>query len=375
MIACQVPVQGNEEDKYGVLRARIHELELSEMELKSASVVLDENRRTISALMNNLPGMAYRCRHDRSRTMAFVSQGCLNLTGCSDAELTGGRGNRYSSLIHREDRRHVFGEIERAVAAGTPFNIVYRIMSVGCGEKWVWENGHAVYEPTGEPYMLEGFVMDITEHKMTELTLKQKSLAHEKAMMGTIEAVSRMVAMRDAYTAGHEERVAELAAATAAEIGMDGGQIEGIRAAGLIHDIGKINVPVDILNKPGKLNRIEYHFVREHVRTGYEILKGIDFPWPVADIVWQHHERMDGSGYPRGLRGDDILTEARIIAVADVVEAMAYDRPYRPALGLPAAIEEISKNCGRLYDADAVAACLRVIGDRRIDFLKGGDRK
>jgi len=374
MIACQVPVRGSEEEKYGELRARIAELEASEMELKSASVVLDENRRTISALMNNLPGMAYRCRRDRSRTMAFVSQGCRSLTGCSDAELTEGPGNRYSSLIHREDRRHVFGEIERAVAAGTPYSLVYRIVSVGGGEKWVWENGHAVYEPTGEPYMLEGFIMDITDHKRTELSLKQKSLEHEKAMMGTIQAVSRMVAMRDAYTAGHEERVAELAAATAEEYGLDGNRIEGIRAAGLIHDIGKINVPVDILNKPGKLNHIEYHFVREHVRTGYEILKGIDFPWPVADIVWQHHERMDGSGYPRGLKGDEILCEARIIAVADVVEAMAYDRPYRPALGLPAAVDEISKNCGRFYDADAVAACLRVIEDRRIDFLKG-DRK
>jgi putative nucleotidyltransferase with HDIG domain/PAS domain S-box-containing protein len=371
MIACLIQVSEST-DRYEGLCARIAELESSEMELKSTAAALDETRRAIAALMDNLPGMAYRCRYDQDRTMVFVSHGCRNLTGLTAAELTNGNAGVYVALIHRDDREGVFAEIERAVAGREPFRLIYRICRTDGSEKWVWEHGHAVCGTDGMPYALDGFVMDITEYKQVDMELKEKARKHEQAMMGTIQAISRMIAMRDAYTARHEERVADLASAVAADLGLPAGQIECVRTAALIHDIGKINIPVEILNKPGQLNPFEFHFVREHARSGYDILQGIEFPWPIADIVWQHHERLDGSGYPRGLRGEDILMEARIIAVADVVEAMASDRPYRPAVGLDAAISEITDGKGGRYDGAVVAACLRVLDGRDLSFLKGG---
>jgi putative nucleotidyltransferase with HDIG domain/PAS domain S-box-containing protein len=371
MIASRIPIFKSE-DMFELLCERIAKLERSEMELKSAAVVLDENQRLISALMNDLPGMVFRCRNNRARTMEFVSDGCRSLTGLSAVELTDGKGGSYGRLIHRKDRESVVREINSAVALKKPFRLIYRIVAAGGLEKWVWEHGHAVYDLNDKPLVLEGFITDITDYKNAELKLKQKTGELEKAMRGTIQAISRMVEMRDAYTAGHEARVAELATRIATELKLSGREIEGVRTAGLIHDIGKINIPVEILNKPGMLNPLELLFVKEHAQSGYEILRGIEFPWPIADIVRQHHERMDGSGYPRGLRDEEILFAARIIAVADVVEAMASDRPYRPALGLDAAIAEISKHRGRLYEADAVTACLWVLKDQELPFTNGG---
>ena len=181
-----------------------------------------------------------------------------------------------------------------------------------------------------------------------------------KTLDDTIRVVGMTVEMRDPYTGRHQERVARLACAIAREMRLPDEQIDGIRAAGLVHDIGKIAVPAEILAKPARLNPLEYSLIQTHPQRAYDILERIDFPWPIAEIVLQHHERMDGSGYPRGLKGDEILLEARIIAVADVVEAMASHRPYRPARGIDAALEEIKKNKGRLYDPDVVDACLAV---------------
>jgi HD-GYP domain-containing protein (c-di-GMP phosphodiesterase class II) len=172
------------------------------------------------------------------------------------------------------------------------------------------------------------------------------------------------VEARDPYTAGHQVRSAGLARAIATEMGLSEDRINGIRMAGSIHDIGKLSIPAEILSKPKKLSEIEFSLIKEHPRSGYEMLKDVESPWPLAEIVYQHHERMDGSGYPRNLKGDDILMEARILAVADVVEAMASHRPYRPALGLTAALEEIENNKGTLYDADAVDVCLRLFREK-----------
>ena len=172
------------------------------------------------------------------------------------------------------------------------------------------------------------------------------------------------VETRDPYTAGHQSRSANLACAIAMEMGLSQEKIDGIRMAGTIHDIGKLSIPAEILSKPTKLTDIEFSLIKEHSRSGYEMLKDVESPWPLAEIVYQHHERMNGSGYPRNLKGDEILMEARIMAVADVVEAMASHRPYRPTLGIEAALEEIEKNKGILYD-DAVAdACLRLFREK-----------
>jgi putative nucleotidyltransferase with HDIG domain len=172
------------------------------------------------------------------------------------------------------------------------------------------------------------------------------------------------VESRDPYTAGHQIRSADLARAIAAVMGLPQEKIDGIRMAGSIHDIGKLSIPAEILSKPTKLTNIEFSLIKEHSKQGYEMLKDVESPWPLAQIVYQHHERIDGSGYPRNLKGDEILMEARILAVSDVVESMASHRPYRPALGLNAALEEIENNKGTLYDADAVDVCLRLFREK-----------
>jgi HD-GYP domain-containing protein (c-di-GMP phosphodiesterase class II) len=173
-----------------------------------------------------------------------------------------------------------------------------------------------------------------------------------------------MVELRDPYTAGHERRVGEISAAIAGEMGLDPDVQRGLRVAGAVHGVGKIVVPAEILSKPAKLSAVELELVQQHAAYGYEVLKDVPFPWPVAEVARQHHERMDGSGFSRGLVGTAILLEARILAVADVVESMASHRPYRPGLGIPVALGEIERNAGRLYDADVAAACLRLFRDK-----------
>ncbi len=186
----------------------------------------------------------------------------------------------------------------------------------------------------------------------------------EKSMEATIQAVCRTVESRDPYISGHQKRVSQLACTIAKEMGLTAWQIEGIRVAGLLHDIGKITVPTEILSKPGKLSEMEMAMMKEHPRVAYDILKNIEFDWPVARIVVQHHERMDGSGYPYGTKGENILVEARILAVADVVEAMSSYRPYRDALGVKKALAELERGKGTLYDPDVVRACKIVINER-----------
>jgi putative nucleotidyltransferase with HDIG domain len=191
--------------------------------------------------------------------------------------------------------------------------------------------------------------------------IKQKHSELEKAMDGVIHAVSLVVESRDPYTAGHQRRVAELAKSIAIEMKLTDWQVMGIHIAGLLHDVGKVAVPTEILSKPGKISAYEYSIIKNHSQIGYEILQKIDFPWPVTQAILQHHERLDGSGYPVGLSDEDIIIEARILGVADVVEAMSSHRPYRPALGLQSALAEISKNKGVLYDTQVVDACLSIL--------------
>ena len=202
---------------------------------------------------------------------------------------------------------------------------------------------------------------DVTEQKQAQEKL-------QKALEGTIQAVGMTTEQRDPYTAGHQRRVTQLACAIAREMGLSEEQVESIRIAGLMHDIGKMSIPAEILSKPSKLSDMEFRLIQDHPQVAYDILKTIEFPWPIAQIVLQHHERMDGSGYPQGLKGEEIVQEARILAVADVVEAMASHRPYRPAHGIEKALEEISRNQGTLYDSDVANACLRLFAEERFEF-------
>jgi putative nucleotidyltransferase with HDIG domain len=198
--------------------------------------------------------------------------------------------------------------------------------------------------------------------------IKREYSEMEKAMDGVVHALSLVVESRDPYTAGHQRRVAGLARSIAEKMGLSAWQVTGIYIAGLVHDVGKVAVPTDILNKPGKISQYEYSILKAHVQVGYEILQKIDFPWPVTTAILQHHERLDGSGYPAGISGDEIILESRILGVADVVEAMSSHRPYRPSLGLGSALEEISANRGVLYDPHVVDACLNLLEKDRAAF-------
>jgi HD-GYP domain-containing protein (c-di-GMP phosphodiesterase class II) len=205
---------------------------------------------------------------------------------------------------------------------------------------------------------------DITERKRAEEQLQQTLDSLRKSVGATIQVMVSAVEMRDPYTAGHQIRTADLARAIATEMGLPKDKIDGIRMAGSIHDIGKLSIPAEILSKPTKLTDIEFSLIKEHSHSGYEMLKDVESQWPLAQIVYQHHERMNGSGYPRNLKGDEILIEARIMAVADVVEAMASHRPYRPGLGIEPALEEIEKNKGIVYDNAVADACLRLFREK-----------
>jgi len=209
---------------------------------------------------------------------------------------------------------------------------------------------------------------ELVERKRAEEESKQHSEKLQELIDGITKAIALTTEMRDPYTSGHQQRVTQLACAIAKEMGLNKKVIAGIRVAGSLHDIGKMYVPGEILTKSGGLTEIEFDLVKTHPEAGYSILKMIEFPWPVAQIVLQHHERMDGSGYPAGLSAKDILLEARILGVADVVEAITSHRPYRPALGIDKALEEISQNRGSLYDLGVVDACLKLFTEKRFKF-------
>ena len=230
--------------------------------------------------------------------------------------------------------------------------------------RWTETIVSGVRDEQGTLIAIHGMNRDITDHKKAREELHKTLDRLSKAMSTTIHVLAAAVEARDPYTAGHQTRAADLACAIAAEMGISRERIDGIGMAGAIHDIGKLSVPAALLSKSSKLTSVEFSLIKEHAEKGYEMLKDVESFWPLAEIVYQHHERIDGSGYPRKLKEEEILLEARILAVADVVEAMASHRPYRPALGIDAALEEIEKNSGVLYDQSVVEACLSLFREK-----------
>lgn len=251
-----------------------------------------------------------------------------------------------------------FWEIMEREAVVKSFEI--RTKEIDGNFKWLSIYARKVANRQGDFLYYEGIAEDITSRKKAEESLTNTLAKLSRAMEGVIQAMAMTVETRDPYTAGHQKKVSNLAQAIAQEMGIDTVVTDGIRMAAAIHDIGKIAVPAEILSKPTKLTELEYSLIKIHSNAGYDILKGIDFPWPIAEIVLQHHEKINGSGYPAGLAGNDIRIEARILCVADVVEAMGSHRPYRPTRGIDRALEEISVHRGVLFDEDAVGACLRL---------------
>ena len=246
----------------------------------------------------------------------------------------------------------------------TEFNIVHSNGQIAIAEmhaaKIKWEDQTA--------YLTS--LRDITKRKQAEEEFQQSVKKSHTTLEETVDALASAIEMRDSYTAGHQRQVARLACAIAKEIGLSDDHIKGIRLAALIHDIGKISIPQQILSKPSRLNDIEMGLIKNHPRVGYEILKDVDFPWPIARIILQHHEKMDASGYPNKLMGEDILLEARVLCVSDIIEAMSSHRPYRPSPGVDKALEEISQNRGILYDPDVVDACLRLFTEKGFEFVQ-----
>jgi PAS domain S-box-containing protein len=262
-----------------------------------------------------------------------------------------------AEIPHKEargDGARFITEITLCAKNGTKFPVEETIMPLN----------NPYHNPNGNVLVFH----DISARKRAEMELKDSWEKLHQALEGTIQAMALTIEIRDPYTAGHQRRVSKLSCAIARDLGLSEDQIEGIRVAGDIHDIGKIYVPAEILSKPGQITAIEYGIIKTHPQVGYDILKTIKFPWPVALIVLQHHERLDGSGYPLGLSGDQILKEARILTVADIVEAMSSHRPYRPAQGIGKALEEVIQNKGVCYDADVVEACVKLFQEKNFRF-------
>ncbi len=294
----------------------------------------------------------------------FVNNRFAKMHGYKPQELL---GKHHLLLVHPQDKSKCKAILSRQ-AKGKRSPGEYEIRRLTKDKRTLWCKVMAArIRYQGRPAVM-GNVIDITPLKEMEMELRESLKRWQKTVEETVHAFGTAVEQRDPYTAGHQKRVAELAMAIAEEMGLSEEERTGVYMAGLVHDIGKISVPAEILSKPGKLTEAEYAMLKAHPKAGYNILKCIEFPWPIADLVLQHHERLDGSGYPHGLSDGDILLGARILAVADVVEAMASHRPYRPALGLKAALEEIKTNSGTLYDPQVVAACIRLFRKGKFAF-------
>jgi PAS domain S-box-containing protein/putative nucleotidyltransferase with HDIG domain len=307
---------------------------------------------------------------DTSGTYTYVGPRVRDILGYEPQDVVGKTPFHFMTAQESARVARIFNS---CVGAKKPFAFVENVCLHKDGHRVFMEKSAVpFFDAAGNVCGYRGIDRDITERKHAEEQLKESYQKLEGTLDGVIQAMALTVEIRDRHTAGHQRRVTELAHAIARELGLSGERARAVRIAGLLHDLGKITIPTEILSKPGRLTDMEFAIIKTHPKAGYEILKSIDFPWPVADIVVQHHERMDGSGYPSGLKGAQSTLEARILAVADVVEAMASHRPYRPALGIDRALNEIIGNRGQLYDAAVVDACLTVFNTGAFRFAEQG---
>ncbi len=334
----------------GNLQQEISERKRAEDELKEAL----EKLRSLSAYVDSMYMV------DRDCTYLFMNEGHLKRFGLLMEEVI---GKRYDQFHSEEDARHFTEAVHEVCETGNPRTKEHKSERDG---RFYLRTFTPIIGRNVDGKISQAAVIskDITNIKVSEKKLKDTLDSLKRALNTIIQVMVSTVETRDPYTAGHQLRSADLACTIATEMGLSQDKIDGIRMAGSIHDIGKLSTPAEILSKPTKLSELEFSLIKEHARKGYEILKDVESPWPLAEIIGQHHERVDGSGYPRNLKGEEICIEARILAVADVVESMASHRPYRPALGINAALDEIEKNSGTLYDNTVADVCLRLFREK-----------
>lgn len=348
---------------YENLTSRTLELEEEKKEhAKSTQALLLRERQEQefgNEVINSVPGLVY-LYNDKQHLVRW-NRHHTEVLGYSDDDLR----NMLVLDFFNESQHEKIKKALESISRGEPVEVEANVRTK--------EGKEIPYILNGIPFDMDGIPgflgtgIDITELKRSQEDLIKKTEEIKEALVGTVTAVSKAMEARDPYTAGHQQRVADIASAIAEKIGMDENQIEGLKLGASIHDIGKLAIPTEMLVKPTRLTQLEYSVIKTHVEAGVDILKSVKFPWPVLDIISQHHERLDRSGYPNGLKGNEICLEGRILAVADVFEAMSAHRPYRPSLGISKAMEELNRNRGKFYDpqvVDALKQLLRENPDR-----------
>jgi len=334
-------------------------------ELQETAQQLEQSRNMLQLIIESVP------------VRVFWKDGDLRFMGCNTLFACDAGFSHPQQLLGKDDfamswreQADLYRTDDRQVMESRrpKINIIEPQTTPAGAKIWLSTSKVPLQMPNGEIFGVLGVYEDVTDRKQAEEALKESLARTTEVQDGTIQALAAVTEVRDPYTAGHQRRVTRLACAVARELGLPADRVAGLRVMGLLHDMGKVSIPTEILSKPGKLSDSEFAIIKSHAQAGYEIVKEIRFPWPVAEAILQHHERMDGSGYPQGLTGPDITLEARILAVADVVEAMSSHRPYRPALGLDQALEEIAQQKGVLYDPEVVDACIKVCTEDNFTF-------
>lgn len=345
---------------------------------KRTETELRESQRSVADIIESLPDAAVVI--DQAGCILYWNREMVQLTGFPASSMVGRDNYEHGRVFYNGDRRPILVDliVNPELEIGdwyTDFRKEGDILITDNNlaflkgkQKITWGRAAPIYNNQGDVVGAVETIRDITERRHQEEELQRNHDKLKHILESTVRALATTTEKRDRFTAGHQERVASLAGAIAQEMGLSEELRDALIIAGTLHDIGKLYVPLDILSQTGKLTDIELLFVKTHPAAGYDILKSIPFEAPIADIVLQHHERLDGSGYPRGLREKDILMLAKILAVADVVEAMMSHRPYRPAMGIEQAMEEIQGNSGKLYDADVVEACVRIFRNNSFNF-------
>ncbi|HEB73981.1 MAG TPA: HD domain-containing protein, partial [Candidatus Desulfofervidus auxilii] len=346
----------------GDIAFAIHDIKLDE-ERKQAEENVKNAKDELQIILNSVPAIIFY--KDIEGRIIQANKTLANLLKMPVKDIV---GKTTEELFPKEQAEKMKKDSREVILSGKPKKDIIEPYDTPEGTRWAITDKLPYKDKKGKVIGIISLSKDITVQRKAVQKLKLTYQKLKKTMNATIDTMSKIIEVKDPYTAGHQKRVSQLATAIAKELNLSPDKIEGIRIASLIHDIGKISVPTEILSKSTTLSDLEFKLIKEHSQTGYDILKSIDFLYPIAQIVLQHHERLNGSGYPNKLKGDEILLEAKIIGVADVVEAMFSHRPYRPALGIDVAMEEITQNRGILYDPEVVDACLRLFKEKGFKF-------